>query len=61
MRITQVRSGIGRPNKHRATLKALGLKSPNHSVEHYDAPDIRGMIFQVQHLVDVEELDGGEA
>jgi large subunit ribosomal protein L30 len=60
LRITQVRSGIGRPAKHRATLRALGLKRHQQSVVHEDHPAIRGMIFQVQHLVEVQELDGGE-
>ncbi len=61
LRITQVRSGIGRLTKHRATLRALGLKGYQRSVVHEDSPAIRGMIFQVQHLVEVEELGGGEA
>ncbi|HEX7091084.1 MAG TPA: 50S ribosomal protein L30 [Longimicrobiales bacterium] len=60
LKITQVRSGIGRPAKHRATLRALGLRRHQHSVVHDDNPAIRGMIFQVRHLVRVEELRGGE-
>lgn len=60
VRITQVRSGIGRPAKHRATLAALGLGRPRATVVKDDIPSIRGMIFQVQHLVEVEELEGGE-
>jgi large subunit ribosomal protein L30 len=60
LRITQVRSGSGRPNKHRATLAALGLKRHQHAVVHTDNPAIRGMIFQVRHLVEVEELEGEE-
>ncbi len=60
VRITQVKSGIGRPTKHRATLTALGLGRPRASAVHVDAPSIRGMIFQVRHLVEVEELEGGE-
>jgi large subunit ribosomal protein L30 len=61
LRITQVRSGIGRPGKHKATLQALGLKRHQHSVVHDDSPAIRGMVFQVRHLVAVEELEGDEA
>jgi len=61
LRITQVRSGIGRMSKHRATLRALGLRGHQRSVVQKDTPAIRGMIFQVQHLVEVEELGGGEA
>ncbi len=60
LRITQVRSGAGRPRKHRATLEALGLKRHQHTVVHTDNPAIRGMLFQVRHLVQVEELEGEE-
>ncbi len=60
LRITQVRSGNGRPRKHRATLEALGLKRHQQSVIHEDNAAIRGMIFQVSHLVEVEELEGEE-
>ncbi len=56
LKITQVRSGIGRPEKHRLTLKALGLRRHQQSVVQVDSPAIRGMIFQVQHLVSVQEL-----
>jgi large subunit ribosomal protein L30 len=60
LRITQVRSGIGRPATHRRTLRALGLRRHQQSVIHDDAPSIRGMIFQVRHLVEVQELAEGE-
>jgi large subunit ribosomal protein L30 len=60
LRITQVRSGNGRPQKHRATLRALGLRHHQHSVVQDDSPAIRGMIFQVRHLVEVKELEGKE-
>jgi large subunit ribosomal protein L30 len=60
LRITQVRSGSGRPRTHRATLAALGLKRHQHSVVQNDNPAIRGMVFQVRHLVEVEELEGEE-
>jgi large subunit ribosomal protein L30 len=60
LRITQVRSRSGRPAKHRATLDALGLRKHQHSVVQDDNPAIRGMIFQVRHLVEVEELAGEE-
>ncbi|MFP4623822.1 MAG: 50S ribosomal protein L30 [Gemmatimonadota bacterium] len=59
LKITQVRSGNGRPRTHRATLEALGLRHQK-SVVHNDNPAIRGMIFQVRHLVEVEELEGEE-
>ncbi|MGH7574477.1 MAG: 50S ribosomal protein L30 [Longimicrobiales bacterium] len=60
LRVTQIRSGIGRPAKHRATLKALGIRHHQQSVVHEDTPSIRGMLFQVRHLVRVEELAGDE-
>jgi len=56
LRVTQVRSGTGRPGLHRRTLRALGLRHHQHSVVHEDTPAIRGMLFQVRHLVDVEEV-----
>ena len=60
LRITQIRSGNGRPQKHRDTLRALGLLRHQHSVVQKDNPAIRGMIFQVRHLVEVEEVEGKE-
>jgi len=60
LRITQVRSGAGRPAKQRATLRALGLRRHQQTVVHEDNPAIRGMIFQVQHLVEVDEVTGDE-
>ncbi len=60
LRVTQVRSGIGRPAVHRRTLRALGLKRHQQTVVHEDTAAIRGMLFQVRHLVSVEELEGDE-
>ncbi len=57
--ITQVKSGVGAPSKHRATLQALGLKHQR-SVVQDDNPAIRGMIFQVRHLVKVVETAEGQ-
>jgi large subunit ribosomal protein L30 len=56
LRITQVRSAIGSKPKQRGTLRALGLRRVNHTVEHPDRPEIRGMVAQVPHLVRVEEV-----
>ncbi len=53
LRVKQVRSGIGRPAVHRRTLEALGLRHHQHVVEVVDSPAIRGMLFQVRHLVEV--------
>ncbi|WP_287154618.1 50S ribosomal protein L30 [Candidatus Solincola tengchongensis] len=57
LRITLVRSLIGRPEKQRRTIRALGLKRINHSVVHRDTPEIRGMVKRVTHLVRVEPLE----
>jgi large subunit ribosomal protein L30 len=55
LRITQVRSAIGIKPRQRGTLRALGLRRINHTVEHADRPEIRGMVDTVPHLVKVEE------
>ncbi len=57
LKITQTKSGVGAPEKHRKTLQALGLKHQR-SVVQEDNDAIRGMIFQVRHLVKVEETEG---
>jgi large subunit ribosomal protein L30 len=57
LRITQTKSYSGAPEKHRRTLQALGLRHQR-SVELEDNPAIRGMIFQVRHMVKVEETEG---
>ena len=56
LRITQVRSGIGRKEVQKRTLRALGLRRMHSSVIQPDRPEIRGMIFRVSHLVEVEEV-----
>ncbi|MCL6471718.1 MAG: 50S ribosomal protein L30 [Firmicutes bacterium] len=56
LRIKQVRSGIGRSEKQKKTLRALGLKRIRDVVEQEDRPEIRGMISKVSHLVEVEEV-----
>jgi large subunit ribosomal protein L30 len=56
IKITQVRSGIGRPLRQKRTLQALGLRKMQHSVEHEATPQILGMVAKVQHLVTVEEI-----
>ena len=58
LKITQVKSGLGAPTKHRRTLQALGLKHQR-SVVQEDNQAIRGMIFQVRHLVKVEAAPEG--
>ena len=57
IKVTQVRSLSGQPEKHRRTIEALGLKRHQSSVEHDDTPAIRGMIRQVTHLVSVQDIE----
>jgi len=56
LKITLVRSLIGRPEIQRKTVKALGLGKVGSSVTHNDTPDIRGKVAKVSHLVEVEEI-----
>jgi len=56
LKVTLVR-GINKAKKEQvATVRALGLKKIQSSVEHNDCPQIRGMIKKVSHLVTVEEI-----
>ena len=55
IRVTQIRSPIGRPRDQRATLRGLGLDKLHRTRELEDTPSIRGMINKVHHLVRVEE------
>jgi large subunit ribosomal protein L30 len=56
IKITLVKSPISSLKKHRATIEALGLRKIHQSVVKEDNPAMRGMIFKVQHLVEVEEI-----
>ncbi len=56
LKVTQVKSIIGKPKPQRLTLCALGLGKINKSAEHADRPEIRGMIEKVKHLIKVEEI-----
>ncbi len=56
LRITQVRSSIGRRYDQLATLRALGIRRMQHTVEHNDTPQIRGMVKKLRHLLKVEEI-----
>jgi len=49
------KSAIGHPKDQGLTIKALGLKKLNQSVEREDSPSIRGMVHKVRHLVKVEQ------
>jgi large subunit ribosomal protein L30 len=56
LKITMVKSMIGRPEKHRRVLRGLGLGKLNKSVLRNDTPAIRGMVEAVSHLVTAEEV-----
>jgi large subunit ribosomal protein L30 len=55
LKVTLVKSMIGRPEKHRKVLRGMGLTKLNRTVELKDMPAIRGMVRVVSHLVKVEE------
>ena len=55
LRITQVRSQIGQSERHRGTLRALGLGKIGRTVEHEESPQLAGMLRKVRHLVRVED------
>lgn len=56
LRIRQVKSASGHPADQKRTIRALGLRRLQTAVEHVDTPQIRGMIFKVRHLVEVEPV-----
>lgn len=58
LKITLVRSVIGRPPDQARTVRSLGLRKLHHSVVRPDQPAIRGMVHKIQHLVNVEEVAG---
>jgi large subunit ribosomal protein L30 len=55
LKITQTRSQIGETQKHRGTLRALGLGKIGRSVEREDSPETLGMLRKVRHLVKIDE------
>ena len=56
LKITQIRSQIGQTERHRGTLRALGLGKIGRSVERDESPQVAGMLRKVRHLVRVEEV-----
>ncbi len=56
LKVTQIKSVIGRPQPHRRVVEALGLRRHQMTVIHNDTPAIRGMLHKVRHLVRVEEV-----
>ena len=57
LKVTQVKSGIGRSDTQNRTLQGLGLRGPHHTVVLQDTDAVRGMIRKVSHLVTVEAAD----
>lgn len=58
IKVTQYRSGIDRPEKHKRILASLGLRKNQTSRIHEDTPVIRGMVAKIPHLVRIEPVDG---
>ena len=56
LRITYVKSAIGYSERHKATIRTLGLRRLHQSVIHEDTPSLRGKLAKVNHLVRVEEV-----
>lgn len=56
IKITQIRSVIGRPGKHGRIIRSLGIRRMHHTVEHNNTPVIMGQVRKVSHLVKVEEV-----
>jgi large subunit ribosomal protein L30 len=61
VRITQTRSVIGQTQKHRGTLRSLGLGRIGKSTEQTVSPELEGKLRHVAHLVSVTPLDGKDA
>ncbi|HOF04748.1 MAG TPA: 50S ribosomal protein L30 [Syntrophales bacterium] len=57
LKVTLIRSYIGRPEKHRRVLRGMGLMKMNKTVILDDTPEIRGMVNKVCHLVSMEEVE----
>ena len=57
IKVTLVRSTIGRPKNQELTVRSMGLRKLNQTVELPDNDAIRGMVTKVRHLVDVQEVD----
>ncbi len=55
IKVTLVRSPIGYSKRQKATVRALGLRRMNQTVEHPDTPALRGMLDKVIHLIRIEE------
>ncbi len=56
IKVTQIKSKIGMPERQKRILAALGIKKMHQTVEHEATPQIVGMVSKVQHLVKVENI-----
>lgn len=56
LKITQIKSGIDKPERQKRTIQALGLKRIHHTLEVEATPQVEGMINKVKHLLKVEEV-----
>ena len=57
LRITLVKSPIGNTQRHKETIRSLGLRKINQVVERPDTPSLRGMLLLINHLVRIEEVE----
>lgn len=57
LKLTLVRSTIGRVKSHRDCLRGLGLKRMHQTVEREDTPEIRGMVKKVAYMLNIEEVE----
>lgn len=60
LKITLIKSFIGRPEKQRKVSRGLGLKRLHHYVIRQDCPEIRGMIAKIPHMLKVEKISSGK-
>ncbi len=56
LKITQIKSTIGRPAKHGRIIRSLGIRRMHHTVEHENNPVIMGQVKKIYHLLKVEEV-----
>ena len=56
IRITQIKSKNGKPERQKRTLEALGIRKMNHYVDHEATPQILGMVEKIRHLIKIEEI-----
>jgi large subunit ribosomal protein L30 len=55
LRITLVKSPLGYSKRHKGTVRALGLRRLQQTVEHVDSPQLQGMLYKVSHLLDIAD------